>query len=703
MGRYEAAEPYLEQALAMLKRLLGEEHPDVGASLTNLAGLYRSMGRYEEALKMYLEAIAVQENIMRRTFAFSSEQDRLRYVEQSKRYFYDLLSLIVTNFYDQPEAIEKAFNVVLKRKSLSASALAAQNEALTSGRYPHLQEKYDKLRELNRQYIHLTASNLTEDKDRKELQRVIDDSNKLQKDLAKEIPEIQLQEQEINSHTVAQILPQGSTFIDLVSSYIWDTEKNEWQPPHYLAFMVSAGKPDSVKMVDLGEANTINELVGYFRFFILLDAKKNQLIFKTLSNSGFDDLFPSEEELKRELPLYGYAPEAAMKLRELILDPLREHIDGNHLFICPDGALNLVPFELLPLDNQEGYLLDEYRINYLSGGRDLLRCQLQTERPAGDPLVIADPDFDLDLSTISETSATKPEKEEVFSPSSQSATWSFLDAKNLEKAAGTAELAEAVSQQLKVKAFVKKDAWETHLTKPNKREDDASEKKDAPRIIVIATHGLFLPASQKLPETPKERFQSTFTRLHNIQSNASEPMLLSGLAFAGANYWLQGKDRSEDAGKGFLFALDIAGLDLWTNELTVLCACETAMGDINLGEGVFGLRRAFAVAGAKTVVMSLWKVPSYASALLMQRFFANLKKGIDVKGALQEAQNYIRNITVAELRQSDLGQKALGDLVRFKDGLPEAIELVCKESDKPLAHPIFWGAWICQGQTTTID
>jgi CHAT domain-containing protein len=58
------------------------------------------------------------------------------------------------------------------------------------------------------------------------------------------------------------------------------------------------------------------------------------------------------------------------------------------------------------------------------------------------------------------------------------------------------------------------------------------------------------------------------------------------------------------AGKGFVFAQDIASLDLWANELTVLSACDTARGDIKIGEGVFGLRRAFAVAGAKTLVMA---------------------------------------------------------------------------------------------------
>jgi CHAT domain-containing protein len=177
-------------------------------------------------------------------------------------------------------------------------------------------------------------------------------------------------------------------------------------------------------------------------------------------------------------------------------------------------------------------------------------------------------------------------------------------------------------------------------------------------------------------------------------------MLRSGLAFAGANTWLKGGTLPPNAGKGLVFAQDVAALDLWATELAVLSACNTAIGDIKIGEGVFGLRRAFAIAGAKTLVMSLWSVPDRATALLMQHFFTNLHEGLGRAEALQEAQNYIRTITVKDLQQSDLGQKLLDELVE-KNFLPQDLQFC--QSDKPLAHPFFWGAWVCQGDTTPIS
>jgi CHAT domain-containing protein len=219
--------------------------------------------------------------------------------------------------------------------------------------------------------------------------------------------------------------------------------------------------------------------------------------------------------------------------------------------------------------------------------------------------------------------------------------------------------------------------------------------------LLLATHGVFLPDSQDPPQpplkkgglltTPFSREGDIFNRLSATKAN--NPMMRSGIALAGANTWIAGGDLPPDAGKGLLFAQDVAALDLWANELTVLSACNTAIGDVKIGEGVFGLRRAFAIAGAKTLLMSLWPVPDRATALLMQRFFDNLQRGLGRADALHEAQNYLRTITVGELRQFPLGMEVLDELLA--ENSPDS-----QEDDTPLSHPFYWGAWVCQGDTT---
>ena len=117
-------------------------------------------------------------------------------------------------------------------------------------------------------------------------------------------------------------------------------------------------------------------------------------------------------------------------------------------------------------------------------------------------------------------------------------------------------------------------------------------------------------------------------------------MLRSGLVLAGANTWLKNGFLSYDAQDGILTAYEILVMDLSNTELVVLSACGSGLGEIHMGEGVFGLRRAFVLAGAQTLVMSLWKVPDEQTKELMVDFLKRLiiRKTQDLKDDLREAQ-----------------------------------------------------------------
>jgi CHAT domain-containing protein len=136
------------------------------------------------------------------------------------------------------------------------------------------------------------------------------------------------------------------------------------------------------------------------------------------------------------------------------------------------------------------------------------------------------------------------------------------------------------------------------------------------------------------------------------------PMLRSGLALAGANTWLRHGALPREAEDGFLTAEDLSGLDLLATELVVLSACETGLGDVQVGEGIMGLRRACVLAGAQTVVISMWKVPDEQTLELMEEFYRRLLRGEARSSALRAAQ------------------------IKVKTNHP---------------HPIFWGAFVCQG------
>jgi CHAT domain-containing protein len=183
------------------------------------------------------------------------------------------------------------------------------------------------------------------------------------------------------------------------------------------------------------------------------------------------------------------------------------------------------------------------------------------------------------------------------------------------------------------------------------------------------------------------------------------PMLRSGVALAGANTFLRGGTLPDEAEDGLLTAEDVAGLDLLDTELVVLSACETGLGAVHIGEGVLGLRRAFIVAGARTLVMSLWKVPDLATAFLMDRLYDNLlTRGLDRDLALSEAQRATRDATVGQLKQEWLTPTMIERLAAGDAQARRSLDDLLAKPDghRPFEHPVYWGAFICQGDTAPL-
>ncbi|MEA5560226.1 CHAT domain-containing protein [Planktothrix agardhii] len=749
-GKMDEAKLYYEQALAMRKRLFLDDHPDMAVSLNNLAFFYYTQGLLKKAQELYQEAkemfqrlfsnedhpdfirvlnnlalllaarnlpsealelmqqaIAMDDRLLRANFAYSSERDRLTYIDNI-RYRFDLfLSLISTYFSDSTEAAKIALDVVLKRKCITATALAAFNFAIYSERYSHLQPEFQRLRSLREQLTHLMFDppfiQPQEPQEqyrlrRREHQNLVtelqQECEQIEKQLASQVPEIQLQDQETDRRAVALALPEGSALVEFVRFDVYDFKADKLQPTQYLAFVLPARQPDAVQMILLGDAEPIERLIKVFR--------------ETISELRFKDLGLRP---KAKPPQQKSYQEAGIKLREAIYNPILEQVnlsEYSHLIIAPDYELCIVPFGILP---EEGRLLiDHYQISYLSTGRDILRGTIETERPASPPFIMADPDFNL-----SRSEGFSPQKSpeglttnfnlsssEGFSPpeSPEGLTTNDvikrLGGEYFDPVPETGLLAETVAQKLGVKPYLQQQALEPLFGRVN-----------CPSILLIATHGYFnsIDSSETknssipplLSGVRGEQIQGLRNSDRFSTPTIDNSLMRSGLALAGANTWKLGGNLPPEAGKGFLFAQDVAVLDLWANELTILIACESGLGDVKIGEGVLGLRRAFAVSGCKTLVMSLWSVPTKASILLMNQFLDLLKSGYGRYDALIRAQEYIRSVKIEELQQFPLGEEILAELVEHRSLMLDDIKN--SPNFQPLAHPYFWAAWVCQGNT----
>jgi CHAT domain-containing protein len=301
---------------------------------------------------------------------------------------------------------------------------------------------------------------------------------------------------------------------------------------------------------------------------------------------------------------------AARELDELIMRPVRRRLGGRtRLLISPEKYLNLVPFAAL-VDERGRYLINNYRISYLTSGRDLLRLQL-ARRVNDPPLIIANPDF--------ENTAGRSSSESL---SSARSVGGLLSGMKWSPLPGTESEAQAIKKLLPAANLkVGAEATEAEVKRAN-----------APSVLHLATHGFFL--ADLPPEEPALHalLRLVFGATRDV-APGENPMLRSGLALAGANHKRSGED------DGVLTAMEMAGLNLWGTKLVVLSGCQTGVGDVDTGEGVYGLRRAVVLAGAEAQVMSLWKVDDGVTARLMAEYYTNLlKKNQGRADALREVQ-----------------------------------------------------------------
>jgi tetratricopeptide (TPR) repeat protein/CHAT domain-containing protein len=644
MGDYIQAESLCQQALAIQRTLLGDRHPDVANSLNSLAGLRVVTDRLTEALTLSEQVATIDDRVVEQVFSIGSERQRMALLVSLQGDMHGFLSLVLQHLPHLRAARQKALDLVLRRKAIGAEVLAAQRDAILGGRYPHLAPQLQELTALRMQIAQKTLAGPDStdiEAHRQLLVKWNAQKERLEADLARQIPEMTLghQLQTANRQAVAEALPQEAALVEFVRFGVFDFRalpargEKRWRPAHYVAFILMADEPERVEMIDLGEADPIEQLIA---------------TFLTSLTSGAEHL----RHLRAKRPMSEQALHASTgrALRTMLLDPLLKSLRGRkRLFLAPDGDLMRLPFEVLPTDGQR-HVIDDYQISYLSTGRDVLRFDSMSPGRATSSLVVADPDFDL-------SESDEPTRTHVSTPHGRRSRGLNRGALRFERLPGTRVEGQRISNLLGVEALLDRAALEATL-----------KASRSPRILHIATHGFFLPDQPHIPGKEGARVQvlggPTMGRLERfLEQEGENPLLRSGLALAGANTWNRGGLLPPEAEDGLLTAEDVSGLDLLETELVVLSACETGLGKIHVGEGIFGLRRAFVLAGARTLVMSLWKVPDQQTRELMEHFYHGILAG---------------QPSVDALRKAQLAMKAT-----YQD-------------------PYYWGAFICQGDPNPV-
>lgn len=582
-GDFVRAEPLGGRALAIREKVLGGEHPDVAVSLSNLAALYEAKGDAARAINFRSRGNDIREHNLSLILNTGSEKEKLLYLSTFADETDLTISLHTRSAPTNTEAIALALTTIMRRKGRVLDAMVDQVAVLRRDLDRQGQLLLTELSAVQTRLAGLVLRG-PEKRDSDYLATVSNleaESERLQASISSRSVRFRLQSRPVTIEQVQAAIPPGAALVEVINYTPYYAKTGVFSEARYVAYVLRGeGKPQSV---DLGEAAKIDR-----------DIAKLQ---RALGD-------PADISVKQ----------AARELDEQVLRPVRQLLGGaRHLLLSADGALNLVPFPAL-VDEQGHYLVENYTITYLTSGRDLLRYGNSPESKQG-PVVIAAPLFDSRPPAGGKQDAARA----AGRNRRRSADMTQLRFSPLP---GTASEAKALSEILPgVKVLTRGQATEAAL-----------RRVTAPSILHIATHGFFLPDR---PQGETARAGRPGARLGDTANatGGENPLLRSGLAFAGANMRLD-----ESGNDGLLTALEAAGLDLWGTRLVVLSACETGLGEVSNGNGVYGLRRALVIAGAESQVISLWKVDDAATREVMTSYYKRLQRGEGRTEALRQAQ-----------------------------------------------------------------
>ena len=636
LGENAKAEPLYKRSLVIYEKAYGPDHPDVATSLSNLALLYVSLGKFRKAHDLLKRGQMIDSKIIDQVMGFTSEQRKIKFLSMKKWSLYLYISLIGQYFPESPSIRKDALDVWFKRKGVILETQKRFQEALVYSDDPEAVKTFHRLAGIRVKLSKLAFGGPGKEGVEVYKKRIVDmeaQKEKLEARLSQLSHAFAIQKKiaKADSNRVARALPKNTALLEFTRIERFDFKakgkEKKWLPPHYMAFVLHAGKGNQVGMINLGDALKIERAIAGFK--------------KEITKIG-------------DIKGVG-AIESSRRIYDLVFANIKKELRGvKKIFISPDGNLNLIPFEVLQGPDRR-FLIEDYTFNYLTAGRDVLRFG-EIKEKGNKALLMGDPDFDMGTdekgSILRKLTLVSNKQEGVVKRSSDMGGLHF------------GRLPETKEEVNAIKAILGKDKADIYTGKDALEE--ALRQKGTPSILHLATHGFFLNDLDlsDLADETMARGISISPKPGGKKIKIENPLLRSGIALAGANNAL--KSQSSENNTGIVTAEKILGLRLRGTDMVVLSACDTGLGEVKAGEGVFGLRRAFTQAGAKSLVMSMWSVPDRETKELMVEFYKNIQSG-----KMNRSQ---------ALRQAALKEMKV---VRERYGY---------------ANPYYWGAFVFMGE-----
>ncbi|TMI86757.1 MAG: CHAT domain-containing protein, partial [Bacteroidetes bacterium] len=601
-GNYSKAESLLISANEINRKVLGAQHPQYSLTLRNLATVYFNDQKYEQSESALKQAKDIQLLESRNNFSMMTEKEKTSSIDFDFEGM-NLENNLALRQHKSMDLLRFNFDELLFLKSLSLSDTKNLITVIRNSTNPKVKDLFGKWQELRtllaKQYSLPLANRM---KGINNVQAQADEIEKQLNDLSSEFRG-QQQSFKIKTADIRKNLRDDEVAIEFVNFKLLTTHQED--TILYAAYILN--KKDSVPtFVPLCREDQLGKYFG-----------------SITGTAGITSIYRSDvtdEDTSSAI--------SGDSLFALVWKPLQPYLKGiKKINYSPAGLLNRIAFHALPAGDNR-LLIDEYELNRYTSTRQLALLNEPSKTKSTSIVLFGDPAFAMDSASMVKNTTANEEVSSIYSaPISRGATsepWTKLT--------GTAkEISDIaslfLSNGMSTSAYTQEKATE---------EKFKSLSGNSPTIMHFATHGFFLADPQK-----KKNDGFTIDN-RNAFTIAEDPMLRSGIVLAGANRVWTGKPPIEKREDGIVTAYEISQLDLGNTDLVVLSACETALGDIKGTEGVFGLQRAFKLAGVKNMLLSLWKVPDAETAELMKTFYGYYLKGETPREALKNAQKDMR-------------------------------------------------------------
>ncbi|MDC3357948.1 CHAT domain-containing protein [Pseudomonadales bacterium] len=593
-GRLPEADQLLTEALALAEKILGTLHNYTFEALNGLADVKEAANQLSSAVDLRDEGFQRRSEFLDRMLWVTGENAREGYIRLHRPEFNDYISLL--NKIDSPNRGQKIIDASIQRKGLLLKVTSEIQQIATLSNDPKLRSIAIELEMARKELAARTLSGPTaETKDNhvEVLYGLELKVNELQGQLGRESVRYRTSIAQVSAAALEGVLAEGNALVDFL------VYEEEGEAKLVAGVAVKEGDQVRYELVSYDDRKAIEDIIIEYRSIIQDDS--------------------ADEDELLEIGLFAY---------ELIWQPVQEVLgDSEYVYLIPDGTLNILPFNAIVTEEEE-YLIQALDVHILTSARDLLPNQYRLAD--GQYVVLAGPDYDSeDVVSEEEMSAAQGKRASSLQQGLRGAgsglrglNFAPLPGAELE---GRIIVDQVAENNVEREVFFGRQAEEQVLLNLDK----------PPRILHMATHGFFLEADDNLRK-----------RLLKLQRGADlqvpppgdNPLLRAGLAFAGINTNAQFLGDIDTANDGVLTALEVLGLNLSGTRLVVLSACETGLGEIHEGEGVYGLRRSFQEAGVAEVISSLWEVSDAGTQALMTDFYDRLLGGQPAREALRDAQ-----------------------------------------------------------------